>query len=213
MTDRAALPATTLPATGADTLTPGPGDSVPEVVDFLLTRRSRPAKTLSATGPDRASLMTLLTAASRCPDHGKLEPWRFVVIEDAARARIAGLAQDRAAALGQDTAGAEKTAAPFGMGALTVAVIASPKPSAKIPEWEQHAAAACVCLGLVNASLASGWGANWLTGPLARDAVFGAAALDLATPEFVMGFVVIGGETLKPADRDRPDVAGLTCWA
>ncbi len=49
-------------------------------MDFLLTRRSRPAKTLAAPAPDRAALMTILTAATRCPDHGKLEPWRFIVL-------------------------------------------------------------------------------------------------------------------------------------
>lgn len=50
-----------------------------EALDFLLTRRSRPAKTLKAPAPDRDELITLLTAAARTPDHGKLEPWRFIV--------------------------------------------------------------------------------------------------------------------------------------
>ncbi len=60
-------------------------------LDFLLSRRSRPAKTLVAPAPTRAELMPLLTAAARSPDHGKLEPWRFVVIEKAAMARLAAL--------------------------------------------------------------------------------------------------------------------------
>ncbi|MBL3562325.1 nitroreductase family protein, partial [Rhodovulum sulfidophilum] len=55
-------------------------DPRPEVLDFLLTRRSRPAKTLAAPAPDREMLTRILTAAARSPDHGKLEPWRFIVL-------------------------------------------------------------------------------------------------------------------------------------
>ena len=60
-------------------------------LDFLLTRRSRPAKTLCAPVPDREALKVLLTAAARTPDHGKLEPWRFIVLEKAALARVGGI--------------------------------------------------------------------------------------------------------------------------
>ena len=60
-------------------------DRRPDVLDFLLTRRSRPAKTLGPQAPDRAELETLLTAASRTPDHGKLVPWRFLVLSDTGR--------------------------------------------------------------------------------------------------------------------------------
>ncbi len=58
-------------------------------LDFLLTRRSRPAKTLTTPAPDKTALAPILTAAARSPDHGKLEPWRFVVIEGTALARLA----------------------------------------------------------------------------------------------------------------------------
>ena len=75
-------------------------DPQPQVMEFLLTRRSRPAKTLTLPGPDRAQVRQMLTAAARCPDHGKLEPWRFVVLEGAARTRLAGLAATRGQALG-----------------------------------------------------------------------------------------------------------------
>ncbi|MCL5775728.1 nitroreductase family protein [Limibaculum sp. FT325] len=184
----------------------------PEVLDFLLTRRSRPAKTLADEGPGREVLVTLLTAAARCPDHGKLEPWRFVVIAGDARARVAQAARDRAGALGLDTAAVDKTAAAFAQGAVIVAVIASPKASDKIPDWEQTMSAGAVCLSLLNAALAAGWGANWLTGPLARDAAFLGATLGAAPGEWVAGFVHIGRETLVPADRPRPDTEALTTW-
>ena len=129
----------------------------PEVMDFLLTRRSRPAKTLGDGGPDRDTLMRILTAAARSPDHGKLEPWRFVVIAGEARHRAAVRAADRCAALGLDETTTEKTVSGFTQGAVIVAVIHSPKPSEKIPAWEQQLSAGAVSLAMVNAALASGW--------------------------------------------------------
>lgn len=187
-------------------------DPLPQALDFLLRRRSRPAKTLGPGGPDRAGLMRLLTAAARSPDHGKLEPWRFVVIEGEARERAAVMARERCAALGLDQADTEKTVAQFTQGEVIVAVISSPKPPDRIPLWEQRLSAGAVCLGLLNAALASGWGANWLTGRMAYDPVFRAGFLRLAEGERVAGFVHIGTETVVPPDRPRPDVEALTTW-
>ena len=73
---------------------------------FLQNRRSRPAKTMALPVPSRLQVAEILTAAVRVPDHGKLEPWRFVVIEGPAMARLANLAEARAKVLGYD---AEKT--------------------------------------------------------------------------------------------------------
>ena len=72
--------------------------------------------------------------------------------------------------------------------------------------------AGCVCLALVNAALAAGWGANWLTGWMARDTGFLAQGLGLAEAEFVAGFIHLGTETVVPPERPRPDVAALTTW-
>jgi len=185
---------------------------LPQVMEFLLSRRSRPAKTLGPGGPDRAGLMRLLTAAARSPDHGKLEPWRFVVIAGAARERAAALAAERCAALGLDEGTTAKTVAGFTQGDVIVAVVASPKPSDKIPAWEQELSAGAVCLALLNAALADGWGANWLTGKMAYDTVFRRELLGCREDERVAGFIHIGTETVAPQDRPRPDVEGLTTW-
>jgi len=187
-------------------------DPKPEVLEFLLTRRSRPAKTLGDSGPDRDEVMRLLTAAARSPDHGKLEPWRFVVIEGATRERAAAKAAERCAALGLDEGTTAKTVSGFTEGAVIVAVIHCPKPSDKIPAWEQQLSAGAVCLGLLNAALASGWGAAWLTGKMAYDREFLTEILRLAEAEAVAGFIHIGTETVAPQDRPRPDVAALTTW-
>lgn len=187
-------------------------DPRPDVIDFLLTRRSRPAKTLAEPGPDRAALETLLTAAARTPDHGKLAPWRFIVIGGEARARLAGLVAERGAARGLSATEAGKSASAFTQGAVIVAVVASPQPSPKIPQWEQLMSAGAVCLSLLNAALAAGWGANWLSGWPAIDRPFLEDALRLSHTEFVAGFIHIGSETAAPTDRPRPDIAKLTTW-
>ena len=185
----------------------------PEVLDFLLNRRSRPAKTLGRAAPERPEIEMLLTAASRTPDHGKLVPWRFVVLADmAGREKVTAIARRHLERLGEPPDKVEKNANFARDGGLVIAVISSPKPSEKIPRWEQELAAAGVCLSLLNAALAAGWGANWLTGPLARDEPFLAEAFVCAPGEFVAGFVHIGDETVRPADRDRPDLEAITTW-
>jgi nitroreductase len=183
----------------------------PEVLDFLLTRRSRPAKTLAEPGPGRVELETLLRAAARTPDHGKLEPWRFVVLGRQARVLITAAVRARGAALGHEPETIEKAAAAFDQGPVIVAVVASPRASEKIPEWEQLMSAGAVCLSLLNAALAAGWGANWLSGWAARDPET-LAAIDVAEPDFVAGFIHIGTETVAPPDRPRPDIAAITRW-
>ena len=184
----------------------------PAAMDFLLTRRSRPAKTLGLPVPNRDQLGPLLTAATRCPDHGKLEPWRFIVIEGAAMSRLANLAETRAKALGKDDTDTLKARRQFDMGNLAVVVVEIRKPSEKIPDIEQTYSAGAVCLGLLNAALASGWGANWLSGWVSYDDEFCKSGLGLAANESVAGLIHIGTENIAPPERPRPDVAAITEW-
>ena len=72
----------------------------PQALDFLRARRSVPPKTMTGPAPTPSELAPLLEAALRVPDHGKLEPWRLVVIEKGAMGRLADLAETRAQALG-----------------------------------------------------------------------------------------------------------------
>ena len=184
----------------------------PEAVDFLQTRRSRPAKTLSLPVPDRDALVHMLQAAARTPDHGKLEPWRFVIIEKPAMARLAGIAEQRGAALGLDREKIDKGRGQFDQGHLAVAVIESPKQSEKIPALEQTYSAGAVCLALLNVALASGWGANWLSGWPSHDRGFMQDALGLEAHERIAGFIHIGTETTAPPERPRPDIDSITTW-
>lgn len=181
-------------------------------LNFLLTRRSRPAKTLTGPGPDRETLRTILTAAARTPDHGKLEPWRFVVLSGAAMARAHDLVAKRGAALGHDAAKIEKEQLAYARSPMAVVVVESPIASEKVPAIEQTYSAGAVCLALLNAALASGWGANWLSGWASFDADFTRDAFGLASHESVAGIIHIGTETTAPPERPRPDLDAKTTW-
>ena len=181
-------------------------------LEFLLTRRSRPAKTLTLPVPDRDALMPILTAAARTPDHGKLEPWRFIVLEKPALDRLAGVAQSRGAALGLDEVQIQKGVDQFRNANLAIAVVEIIKPNEKVPAVEITYSAGAVCLSLLNAALASGWGANWLSGWASHDRDFCSEALDLSDNDRIAGFLHIGTEKATPPERPRPDLEAITTW-
>ena len=187
-------------------------DPAPAALTFLQTRRSRPAKTLGQPVPDRAALRPLLEVALRCPDHGKLEPWRLIVLDRAALDRLAGLVPECGARLGKAPGDIAKQSAQFADAGLAVAVISSPVESEKIPAIEQAYSAACVAYGLLTAALAAGWGANWLSGWASHDTAFARDGLGLAAHEAITGFVHIGTETATPPERPRPDIDARTTW-
>lgn len=179
---------------------------------FLGTRRSRPAKLFSLPVPDRAGVTEILQAATRVPDHGKLEPWRLIVVQGAAFPRLADLAEARARELGGDAEKIAKGRGQYDLGKLAVVVIAAPKPAPKVPAVEQLMSAAALCFGIVNAAEAAGWGASWLTGWPAHDPVFAARAFGCNEGETVAGIVHIGTPPEDAPDRPRPDLARLVAW-
>jgi nitroreductase len=185
---------------------PLPQRPTPQVLDFMALRRSTPAVTLAEPAPTAAELDALLRLAARAPDHGKLAPWRFVILEPAGKARFAArleaLAQSRGDAQAAAKLGKLKTPP------LAVAVIASPR-VANIPEWEQLLSAGAVCANLLTAALAMGYGCNWITDWYAYDAE-ATAILGLAANERVAGFMLLGTAGEPPLERERPDVAALT---
>lgn len=181
-------------------------------LDFLLTRRSRPAKTLAGPAPSRDELLPILQAAARSPDHGKLEPWRLIVLEAAALNRLAALVPETGQRLGRDAADIAKAQDQFSRSDLAVAVVEVQKPSDKVPAIEQTYSAGAVCLALLNAALASGWGANWLSGWASHDRQYVKQALGLSDNERIAGFIHIGTETNAPPERPRPELDKITEW-
>ncbi|GAB4285690.1 MAG: nitroreductase [Roseovarius sp.] len=184
----------------------------PAAMEFLLSRRSRPAKTLRPPAPDDATLRRILTAAARSPDHGKLEPWRFIVLRGAALERLAALVERLGPELGRGPEEVAKARAQFADPPLCVAVIEVHKPSDKVPPIEQSYSAGAVCLGLLNAALAAGFGANWLTGWPVYAPRFLTEGLGLAENERVAGLIHIGTETAAPPERPRPRLEAITQW-
>lgn len=181
-------------------------------IDFLLNRRSRPAKLFTGPVPDRAELTEILTAALRVPDHGKQEPWRLLVVEKPAFARLADLAEARARGLGGDAEKIAKGRGQYDLGQLAVVVISSPKVAPKVPVAEQVLSAGALCLGIVNAAEAAGWGACWLTGWPAHDRAFITEAFGCDDHETMVGIVHIATPAADAPDRPRPDVARLVTW-
>ena len=181
-------------------------------LDFLLNRRSRPAKTLTSQAPSKDELIVILEAGTRVPDHGKLEPWRLKVLEKAALEKIAVSAKKYCDSLNCDETITAKAVKQFEDGELGVLVIEVQKHSEKIPEIEQTYSAGAVCLSLVNAGLAAGWGANWLTGWLSHDKKFVSETFGLKTNERVAGIIYFGTETIVPSERPRPDLSEIVTW-
>ncbi len=179
-----------------------------DALTFLKTRRSRPQKLLTAPVPDRDALMSLLEVAARVPDHGKLEPWRFIVLDKPALRSLAAPVRAMAQAADQDT---DKAAFQFERSDLAVVVVETQKDSPKIPAIEQTYSAGAACMQLINAALSAGWGANWLSGWPSHQRAF-CDLLNLETNERVAGLIHIGTGPATMPDRPRPDMSSITTW-
>ncbi|MDR3506890.1 MAG: nitroreductase [Caulobacteraceae bacterium] len=203
----------------SDTLPPEPefgaalpiGDRHQSVLDFLALRRSASAATLRAPAPTAGELAGLLRLAVRVPDHGKLSPWRFIVLEGEAKTAFAGQVEAIAEAH-PDAEKARGALFKLKLPPLGVVVVSRHIPG-KIPEWEQRLSAGAVCITLVNAAQAMGYGANWITDWYSFDPKV-ATLLGLTEGEQIAGFVFLGTASEAPLERVRPDVDAITSrWA
>jgi nitroreductase len=174
-------------------------------LSLLATRRSGKPRDMIAPGPDATQLRVVLEAAIRVPDHGKLNPWRFVVVGDNQRAALAKLLSDAYRHEKPDAGRLELEAmAQFAHQAPTLVVaLSSPEPNTKIPVWEQELSAGAACMNLLMAAHALGFVGGWLTGwPTYNDqvrAAFGAAH------ERIAGFIFIGTSARELEERPRPE--------
>lgn len=181
-----------------------------ELEDRLARRRSAPAQALTAPGPSRAEIERILTLGARTPDHGKLFPWRFVVMGPQGRAALAR-ALAPLAERQPDPGKAAKVLSKLTAPPLTILVLSVPVPGHKVPVWEQQLSAGAVCMNLEHAANALGYAASWITDWYSYDP--GALALyDVRAGEQVAGFVHIGTLAEPPLERPRPDVPALTTW-
>ena len=179
---------------------------------LLSTRRSGKARDLVAPGPDAAQLETILNSAMRVPDHGKLSPWRFVVIEN--REAFAALLVSAYRAEKPEAGRLEiETMEKFARFApCLIALLSTPVAPSKIPLWEQQLSAGAVAMQLLNAAHAGGFVANWLTGWPANNAEV-LAALGATGPEDRMiGYVFIGTAARELEERPRPDAGAVVSF-
>ena len=180
-------------------------------LDALDTRRSVPTRQLAAPGPDAASQRRMLETAVRVPDHGKRVPFRFLRFCGDARAALADAAEARLHEREPDAAYAviTKLRTRFTLPPLTIAVVAKLGLDENIPASERASTASCVCLLLLQAAQAEGFGAQWLTGWPAYDRVFLETVLGLGKDEQLAGTIAIGTPQVHAPERERPDVATL----
>ncbi len=193
-----------------DSASPTLNRPAPDAIDLLLTRRSGSAKAMTGPGPSPEQLQTILTAAARAPDHGKLFPWRFILFEGDARGRMGDLL---AASLleTEPQSGAERLDQErhrFLRAPVVVAVISRAREAIPIPEWEQVLSAGAVCQTMLIAAHALGFVANWLTEwyafhPGVKE------KLGLKPGERIAGFIYIGTSAIVLEERVRPDMAKI----
>lgn len=182
-----------------------------ELLQYLQSRRSCPLKNMGGPGPDAAQIDTILRAAARVPDHGKMFPWHFVVFTGDARAQAGVLLADawKAENPGQsEPAKLELESARFTRAPAVIGVISRVR-EGKNPLWEQILSAGAACQNLCLAANALGFGTNWLTEWYGYSPAF-KTALGLDARDHVAGFVYIGTAAAAPEERDRPDLAAIT---
>ncbi len=177
---------------------------------LLSLRRSLSPDLMTGPGPDGSTLDVILEIAARIPDHRKIVPFRFLVIEGEARARAGDILAARFAAAHPDTTEEqiETERRRFLRAPVVVVVIARIDRNHKTPEWEQVLTNGAVCFNLLCAASAHGFAGCWLTEWYGYDAGV-AEALGLSAGEQFAGFVYIGAARERPRERQRPVMADI----
>jgi nitroreductase len=185
------------------------------VLALLSTRRSVKPALLAAPGPTPEQLQTILTIAARVPDHKKLAPWRFIVLEGDARTQLGEVIAEACIAAEKEPPSQVRLEMERGRllrAPVVVAVISRVVAHPGAPEWEQILSAGAACFNLCLAANAMGYGTSWITEWIAYDRQV-RAALGLADNERVAGFIYIGTAAAPSEERERPALADIvTRW-
>lgn len=183
------------------------------LLDIITTRRSVSVKDMCEPGPNSEQLQTLLRAAHRVPDHGKIGPWRFVIFQGDARGSFS---RKLAEIYQEENPDATEKALQFQAEVLTraplvIAVISTAGPHVKVPEWEQVLSAGAACQNILLAAHTMGFGAQWLTEWYGYNAKVH-QLLGMEEHHRVAGFIYIGSYKEKPEERVRPSLEERTTY-
>lgn len=180
------------------------------IIDFMLARNSPPIHELKGPGPSDDEIALMLKVASHVPDHGRVEPWRFILYRGEARERIGEalvkLAEQLEGPLPDSRK--EKERSRFSRAPLVIGVVSVPRPNSVIPDWELFLSGGAAAMSLVTAATALGFGANWISNWYS-EVEEGRRLLGLAPEERVVGFIHIGNHDGKVMERPRPRVETL----
>ena len=182
----------------------------PETLALLASRRSASAQFLAEPGPSPAELDDLLRLAARVPDHGKMTPWRFVVLRGEAKSAFVEEVRAIAAAR-PDAARAQGALAKLAPPPVCVAVLSVPRHGGK-PVWEQQFSAAAACMSLLIAAAAMGYGANWISDWYGEDAgVLKLLGVDPGADPAprLAGWIMLGTPSEAPLERARADMGAV----
>jgi nitroreductase len=179
--------------------------AAPKALDLLLSRRSGSAKRMKGPGPSDDQIRTLIQAATRVPDHGKLTPWRFLIFKNDARNKFGELLV-RALRETEPHANDERIQQErnrFLRAPVVIGVVSRVQEGIPIPEWEQILSSGAACQTLCIAAHAMGFVANWITEwysyhPTVRE------SLGLKAGERIAGFIYLGHPAEPLEDRPRP---------
>lgn len=180
-----------------------------QLINLLKTRRSVLSKNLSQPGPDEPQLQSILEIAARVPDHRKLEPWRFIVVQGDARKKLGKkFCQIRLKSCDLTTEQIKAEQNRYNHAPTVIVVVFSPVEH-KTPVFEQLLSCGAVCQHINLASLALGFNSQWVTNwcSFDKDAQ---KELGLKPHESIAGFFHIGTANCTPNDRQRPDIKQKT---
>jgi len=184
----------------------------PQTIALLQNRRSVKAKAMIEPGPDSAQVQEILKAAIRVPDHGKLGPWRFIVLQGKDREKLGKLITQGLKSEGETSLKVcEKMSAYATQGPTLIIAISSPVEHKSIPYFEQLLSMGAACQNLLIASHALGFVGHWLSGWAATSPTVH-TGLGLKSHEKIAGFIFLGTQDKEPSERPRAEYDDVVQW-
>ncbi|KGT95689.1 oxidoreductase [Erwinia typographi] len=172
-----------------------------DALDLVVNRRS--ASRLSEPAPAGEALENIIRAGMRAPDHGTLQPWRFIVVENQGRERFSALLESAARQAGLEDKAIEKAKqAPF-RAPMIITVVAHCEADHKVPQWEQLVSAGCAVMAMQMAAAAQGFNGIWRTGPWTEDRSV-REAFHCREQDSIVGFLYLGTPQLKSSTTVVP---------